>query len=143
MRIRLLSVLVISALPLMLISCRRAESQQSLKGTKDEPHAVSPDTKAAPQEDLPKGKGMLTVLVEDEKGNPIQGAEIRIANNRGETYKTASRKDGTTKGAGPVSENPFTVTVMLSGFEAQQVQGIALGEDQPVFVRIKLKRASE
>lgn len=143
MRNRLLAVLVMSSLPLTIISCRRAESQQSPKSTQDGPQAVLPNETAAPQVQIPQGKGMLTVLVEDEKGNPIQGAEIRIANNRGETYKTNSRKDGTTKGAGSVSENPFAVTVMSSGYEAQQAQGIALSEAQPVFIKIRLRRAGK
>jgi hypothetical protein len=143
MKNRALAVLLMSALPLMVLSCKRGESRQPPEGTQGELQEVFPNSTAAPQVQIPQGKGMLTVLVEDEKGSPIQGAEIRISNNKGETFKTTSRKDGTTKGAGSVSENPFVVTVMLAGYEAQQVQGIALSEGRPVFIKIRLRRAGK
>jgi hypothetical protein len=131
---------MICILPLVFTSCKRDESPPSLPSKKAEPQAVFPNTKAEPQAEVPKGHGVLTIFVEDENGKPLEGAEIRIANNRGETYTTRSRKDGTTKGAGLVSESPFTATAMLAGYEAQQAQGIALSEVQPIFIALKLKR---
>lgn len=132
MRYRLLSVLLMCALPLVLTSCKGGEPQQSPSSGQGEPQTA-----------VPKGHGVLTILVQDEAGKPLEGAEIRIANKKGEAYKTKSRKDGTTKGAGPVSDNPYLITVLLTGYEAQQAQGIALSEVQPVFISVRLKRADK
>jgi|WetSurMetagenome_2_1015567.scaffolds.fasta_scaffold386873_1 hypothetical protein len=143
MRNRLLRVLVVSAVPLTLLACKGAGPQHPPQSATGELQTVSPGANPTPQEAVPKGKGMLTVLVLNEGGIPVEGADIRVANRKGETYKTKSRKDGTTKGAGLVSEGPYTVNVMLAGYEDQLVRGIALGESQPVFITIKLQRVGK
>lgn len=143
MRCRLLSVLMIAALALLFTSCKKGEPQAALSNKKAEPQAALPNKKSEPQTTLPKGYGVLNVLVEDEDGKPIEGAEIRIANKKNETFITKSRKDGSSKGAGLVSENPFMLTVMLTGYEVQQQQGITLSEVEPVLIAVKLKRSSK
>lgn len=136
--------LLAAALFLLLSSCKSqgpVTPPQPVPG--NEPQVSLPETKPEARADVPKGCGVLTVLVLDEAGSPIEGADIRISNKRGETYRTKSRKDGTTKGAGPVNESPFMVDVAHAGHEEQQAEGIVLSETQPVFITVVMKRAKK
>ena len=98
------------------------------------------DKKPEPEAGIPKGYGVLTVLVQDESGKPIVGAEVTIENSKAERFATKTGQDGRTKGAGLVSLNPFSVNVDFSGYEPQQRRGIALSESQRVMVLFILKR---
>ena len=93
-----------------------------------------------PDATVPKGFGVLTVLVQDESGKPVVGAEVRIENSKAERFSVKTDKDGRTKGAGEVSLSPFSVGVTSSGYEPQQKQGVVLNESQRVMVLFTLKR---
>jgi hypothetical protein len=98
------------------------------------------EKKSEPSAPVPKGYGVLTVLVEDEAGKPVAGAQVTIANKMAEQFTTKTDPEGRTKGAGQVSLGPFSVFVARDGCGSQQKEGIELSESLPAVVTFRLKR---
>jgi hypothetical protein len=98
--------------------------------------------KTEPGSTVPKGYGVLTVLVEDESGKPIAGAQVTIENRASERFTTKTGDDGRTKGAGQVSLSPFSIFVAKEGYTSRQQEGVELSESLPVAVSIRLKRVA-
>ena len=96
---------------------------------------------AETQADIPKGHGVLMVLVQDESGRPLEGAEISIANKNGRAHTTKSRQDGRTKGVEPVADNPFSVRVTMPGYQPGEQIAIELLEGKTMSVTISLRAA--
>ena len=90
---------------------------------------------------VPKGFGVLTVLVEDEGGKPIADAQVIIANRMAQQFTAKTASDGRTKGAGQVSLGPFSVLAAKDGYASQQKEGIELSESLPTAVSFQLKHA--
>jgi hypothetical protein len=90
---------------------------------------------------VPKGFGVLTVLVEDDGGKPLDGAQVTIANSMAQQFTTKTGRDGRTKGAGQLSLGPFSVLAAKEGYASQQKEGIELSESLPTAVSFQLKHA--
>lgn len=91
---------------------------------------------------VPKGFGVLTVLVEDEGGKPIADAQVIIANRMAQQFTTKTERDGRTKGAGQVSLGPFSVLAAKDGYASQQKEGIELSESLPTAISFRLNRSA-
>ena len=148
MKLRQLPWTAVAFAILLFASCKGKEAKPSGPPPLPAPElqVVTPELGASGRADsqqakLPKGYGVLTMRVLDPEGKPVEGAEIKIINKKGETFVTKSRKDGTTKGAGRVAENPFRVTVSFPGYDPQEQHGIALSETEPVLIAVRLERS--
>ncbi len=122
MRVGLVSLLAMALLALFSASCNRSAGRD-----------------AETQAEIPKGYGVLMVLVQDESGRPIAGAEISITNKNGRAHTTKSGQDGRTKGVEPVAENPFSVRVTMPGYQAAQQIAIELLDGKTMSVSISLR----
>ena len=120
MKLRLISVAFIATLVVLCACCKK----------KNEPQAT-----------VLQGYGVLTVLVQDEGGKALEGAEVTIANSSDQRHSTKTRADGRIKGAGKVLESPFSIAVTMAGYETQEKDGVTLSESQPVFLVFKLQRS--
>jgi Carboxypeptidase regulatory-like domain len=120
MRLRLIITVLLATMLLLCSGCKK---------------------KSEPSSTVPKGYGVLTVLVGDESGKPIEGAQVTIANKMAEQFMTKTDGDGRTKGAGQVSLSPFSVFVAKAGYDSQQKEGITLSESLPAVVMFQLKRS--
>ena len=95
----------------------------------------------ASQTTVPKGYGMLEVFVRDEGGSPIGNASVQIVNKAGAEATVYTAEDGRTKGAGDVSEGPFTVSISAPGYVTTERSAITLIEGETISIVVKIKKA--
>lgn len=89
---------------------------------------------------IPRGFGVLEILVQDEDGRPIGHAAVEIINREGEAATMATDLEGRTKGAGEVSKGPFHVRVSEPGYGFQEIEGLVLAEGRTVSTTVVFKR---
>ena len=120
MRHRMVALLFIASLLLVGLCCKK---------------------KPASQATVPKGYGILEVLIRDQDGSPITNAAVEIVNKDGEAAIVHANENGSTKGAGNVSEGPFSLSISAPGYETEEKKDIVLIEGETIAIVVNLKRA--
>jgi len=96
--------------------------------------------KPASQATVPKGYGILEVFVQDEGGSPIKNASVAIANKSGAAATVNTDENGRTKGAGNISEGPFSLNISTPGYETTERTAITLIEGETISIVVRLKK---
>ena len=97
--------------------------------------------KAGSQAKIPKGFGAMVIIVQDESGKPVPGATVQIVNRSGQVAEVRSDSEGRTKGAGEISQGPFSFRIVAPGYVPQELSGITLVEGQTVPLSVKLRKS--